>query len=305
MIQQPYRQIPLHEYQFPTKSACYTPSYIDYGDDGIEYNIMPHAYQQLSQDHINLPYATHPNTRSWTPGPGPKTTGHTMYYDPDSSTPFTPVPPLSYHSNPTYPLRSSTSTESNNFSIGGMANSLPVPSPLTSNERMLPMPARPLPRTADSLPYNNSLTQNAAATLKVMQNATTLPTVQSAYLPLSESPEGTSQSYSPSDDSSQQDLYSTNSNDWNAVQEHQTLRSHGSHSELYSYGPGSDNTSGRKLQLDDSGGGNGAGALSNGQLYIPYSSTLPSQISRSPSDDFDHERAAVMHRGSFSSVRAG
>jgi len=306
----PYRQIPLNDpYQFPLKPVCYGPSYgIDYADENVEYNIVPHPYQQLNQDSVNLPYAPLPTSRSWTPAPGPKATGNTMYYDSDSGTGYNQAP-LPYQSSSIFPLRSSISSESNNFSFSGMASSLPVPSPLTSNERVLPMPARPLPRSADGLSFTNGLTQNAAATVKAMHSAASLPPSQSVYLPLSASSDGSSHSYSPIAASSQQELYGTSSDDWaNSSPDSQVqLRTQRSQPELYGYGlsssTGSEGTCGRKLQ-QDTGNGNGAGALSNGQLYAPYEGTTQHMNRTMSVDVASQNHSGAMHRGSVGGVRA-
>jgi hypothetical protein len=301
--QQPYRQMPLNEYQFPTKSACYGPPYgIDYIDDGVDYNIMPQSYQQLNQDQHGLPYTPNPITRPWTPAPGLKVSGTAVYYDPDPACAYSPVPPLLYHSNASYALRSSISTESNNFSFHGMANSLPAPSPLTSNERVLP----PLHRTSDEGSYGSSLAQNASPAIKIMPSDTSNQSTQPACLPLSVSPDGTSHSYAPTDNSTEQDIYGSNTSDWtSSAQDHQpSLRSHNSQAELFSYGPSSDNSSGRKLQRDN-GGASGAGMLSNGQLYVPFPNPTSTSVTQALSDGLEHLHESTMHRESIRSSRVG
>jgi hypothetical protein len=122
--QQSYRQLPLNDYQYPTKAAYYAPPLygLDYTDD-VGYNIMPHTFKQLNQDQIGLQYPPNPPARPWTPAPGLKEAGNAACYDPDPSCPYTPAPLAA--------------------------------SALTSNERVPPMPLpppAPLQGPSDDLP---------------------------------------------------------------------------------------------------------------------------------------------------------
>jgi hypothetical protein len=122
--QQSYRQLPLNDYQYPTKAAYYAPPPygIDYIDD-VDYKIMPHTFQQLNQDQISLQYAPNPPARPWTPALGLKAAENATCYDPGPSYAHTPA--------------------------------LLAASALTSNERVLPMPLpppAPLQGPSDDLP---------------------------------------------------------------------------------------------------------------------------------------------------------
>lgn len=289
--QQSYRQLPPNDYQYLAKASYYTPPYgIDYTDDSVDYNIMPHTFQQLNQDQIGLQYTTNPPARPWTPAPGLKTVGNGACYDPDPSCAYTSAPSLLYNHNASYASRSSISTESNNFSFHGMANSLPATSTLASNERVLPMPARPLTRTSDGVLYSNSLASNSGSGMKIMDNET----------PLSVSSDGTSHSYSSTDNTGGQDLYVSASNGWtNTAQGHQpSLRSQTSQVELFTYSTSSDNLSSRKLQMDNSG------TLCDGSVYVPFTSSSSGRAGQTLSDDQEHLHEPTLHRESTSNVVA-
>ncbi|KFX94194.1 hypothetical protein O988_06430 [Pseudogymnoascus sp. VKM F-3808] len=289
--QQPYRQLPLNEYQYPTKATYYTAPYgIDYTDDGVDYSIMPHTYPQLNQDQIGLQYAPNPPARPWTPAPGLKAAGNAAAcYDPDPSCAYTSAPPLFYNHNASYASRSSISTESSNFSFHNMANSLPATSTLTSNERVLPVPARPLTRTSDGVLYSNSSAPTSGSGIKIMDNET----------PLSLSSDGTSHSYSSTDNTGEQDLYGGTSNGWTTTHGHQpSLRSQNSQTELFSYGTTSDNIPSRKLQMDT------AGTLCDGNVYVPYTSVSSGREDQALSDDQDHLHEPTLHRETISNVVA-
>ncbi|OBT86059.1 hypothetical protein VE02_05692 [Pseudogymnoascus sp. 03VT05] len=288
--QQSYRQLPLSEYQYPTKAAYYTPPYgINYTDDGVDYNIMPHTFQQLSQDQIGLQCAPNPPARPWTPAPGLKAAGNAACYDPDPSCAYTSAPPLLYNHAASYASRSSISTESSNFSFHSMASSLPAAFALTSNERVLPMPARPLTRTSDGIVYSNSLATNSGPGIKIMDNEP----------PLSVSPDGTSHSYSSTDNTGEQDLYVSTSNGWTNTPGHQpSLRSQTSQAELFSYGTSSDNLPVRKLQMDT------GGTLCDGNVYVPFTSSSSGRSGQALSDDQDHLHESSLHREAISNVVA-
>lgn len=269
--QQSYRQLPLNEYQYPAKATYYAPPYgIDYTDDGVDYNIMPHAFQQLNQDHLGLQYAPNPPARLWTPAPGLKAAGNALCYDPDPSCAY-PAASLMYNHSVTYPPRSSISTESTNFSFHSMANSLPAASTLTTNERVLPMPARPLTRTSNGILYSNSVAANSGSAVKIIDNETSLPV----------SSDGTSHSYPSADNSAEQDLYVSASSGWaNTAQGHQpSLRHQTSQAEIYSYVSSSDNLSSRKLQMSN------GGTLCDGNVYVPFASSNSGRAGQTLSDD--------------------
>ncbi|KAL5350142.1 hypothetical protein ACLOAV_005179 [Pseudogymnoascus australis] len=284
--QQSYRRLPLNEYQYPTKATYYTSSYgLDYTDDGVDYSIMPHTFQQLNQDQIGLQYAPNPPTRPWTPAPGLKTAGNAACYDPDPSCAYTSAPPLLYNHNASYASRSSISTESSNFSFHSMASSLPATSSLAGSERVLPMPARPLARTSDTIVYNSSLAPNSGSGIKLMDNET-----------LSVSPDGTSHSYSSTDNSGEQDLYAGASSGWtNTTQGHQpSLRSQTSQAELFSYATSSDNLPSHKLQMDN------VGTLCDGNVYVPFTSSSSGRSGQTLGDDQEDLHEPTLHREAIS-----
>lgn len=288
--QQSYRQLPLNDYQYPTKAAYYTPPYgIDYADDGVDYNIMPPTFQQLNQDQIGLQYAPNPPARPWTPAPGLKAAGNAACYDPDPSCAYTSAPPLLYNHAASYASRSSMSTESSNFSFHSMASSLPAASALTSNERVLPMPARPLTRTSDGVVYSSGLAPNAGSGIKM--DSETL---------LSVSSDGTAHSYSSTDNTGEQDLYVSASNGWTHTPSgHQpSLRTQTSQAELFSYGTSSDNLPVRKLQMDT------GGTLCDGNVYVPFTSSSSGRAGQALSDDQDHLHETSLHREAISNVVA-
>jgi hypothetical protein len=289
--QQSYRQLPLNDYQYPTKAAYYAPPPygIDYTDD-VDYNIMPHTFQQLNQDQIGLQYAPNPPARPWTPAPGLKAAGNAACYDPDPSCAYTSAPPLLYNHGASYASRSSISTESSNFSFHSMASSLPAASSaLTSTERVLPMPARPLTRTSDGVVYSNSLAPNSGSGIKIMDNEP----------PLSVSSDSTSHSYSSTDNTAEQDLYVSTSNGWTHTPVHQpSLRSQTSQADLFSYGTSSDNLPVRKLQMDS------GGTLCDGNVYVPFTSSSSGRAGQALSDDQDHLHETSLHREAISNVVA-
>ncbi|OBT39945.1 hypothetical protein VE00_09432 [Pseudogymnoascus sp. WSF 3629] len=169
-----------------------------------------------------------------------------------------------------------------------MASSLPAASSaLTSTERVLPMPARPLTRTSDGVVYSNLLAPNSGSGIKIMDNEP----------PLSVSSDSTSHSYSSTDNTAEQDLYVSTSNGWTHTPVHQpSLRSQTSQADLFSYGTSSDNLPVRKLQMDS------GGTLCDGNVYVPFTSS--GRAGQALSDDQDHLHETSLHREAISNVVA-
>jgi hypothetical protein len=127
----------------------------DFGEDGLDYALSNNTYSLYGQEHVggSSNYGSHTASRAWTPIP----TTARAYFDPEEAT--YSQSQVQYN-NASYGLRSNVSTEPNNFSFSGMANSLPTPAPIITNDRVLPMPAVPRntsgltsSRSADALPY--------------------------------------------------------------------------------------------------------------------------------------------------------
>ncbi|KAI9735412.1 MAG: hypothetical protein M1818_006418 [Claussenomyces sp. TS43310] len=288
-----YRSHGIPGYQYSGKPNSYASNYgADYGDEAVDYSLSGGPYPLLSHDHVTpAAYSSNGSSRVWT---APQKAGSALYFDSESANP-------GYHSQMSYPshnysLRPSISTEPNSFSFSGMASSLPTPPPITSNDRMLPMPASnrgsnllPLSRTSDTMTYN---------TLPAQSTSKGGHTANAMYVPLSSSPETENvHSYTGN---SRAELYgSSGGDDWQEGSA-ATLRSPPSSSDLYFPACPGDMRSSRK----ESQGGqsnSSAGLLSNGHPYVlPYEGTT-APLSRHPSLDLTH---VATHRPSSASLHA-
>jgi hypothetical protein len=313
-----YRQLALSEYPLPPKSTYYGAPYgMEFGDDAVEYSMNNHPYP----DHLSLAanFGPHSQPRAWASVQHPKQT----YYDTDSASNYSGVS-IPYQHTMSYPIRSSLSNES--FSLSGMASSLPI----TSTERILPMPAAPrasFSRSHEGLPYPTTIA--SPQTVKAMHTLASLPNTASTSesvpynIPLSTSPENTipstyasvpqrgeyqqvqqQQQQQPATAHHQQELYPTASTnvDWTGVATgaEPGLKPHGSHADLYNYTTSSSTSSSRKISQGNSA--NVSGTLANGQIYVPYQS--PHDLT-GRSLNLDVAVSNEGHRGSVSSLRAG
>lgn len=288
-----YRSPGIPGYHYSGKPSSYLQSYgTEYGDDGVDYSLSGSSYSLLGQEHVNVPpssYSTASSSRGWAPTPQKSTSN--LYFDSESASP-------SYQTQMSYPssgysMRPSISTEPNNFSFSSMASSLPTPSPITSNDRMLPMPASnrgvnlvSLSRNAENMSYNAQTAQPAPKGP---------PASGSLYLPLSSSPD--SEGLNSYDSHPQSEIYGSSSSDgWHETST-PSLRSHHSSSDLY-YSSCPANANSRK-QSQSSQSNSSTGMLSNGQAYVlPFDGPAP--LSRHPSLDLTN---TASHRPSSSSLR--
>lgn len=326
-------RLPVCEYPLPARSNSYgSNSYgssysPDYNEDTPDYNLSTSFQQVASELSTSQVYGSYGNgnltaaAKCWTATPHGQKNG--LFSDSDSTSSYGHYPSRGYS------LRSG-SHESNNFNLIGMANALPNPNSLLSNDRMLPIPANSrtsqilehLPHSADGLTYGH-IQSNSGSTIN--SKPLNSPSAVIPYIDLSSSSPDSPPSYPVSgmqasvgqsqlqdhysDKGGQQqnhglyspkDMYSPigSHEAWpsNSLPVHEpTLRTHGSSSDLYNYGPGVDGA--RK----NSHGGHGTtvGSLVNGMQYVPYPG--PEEIPRIPSMDMTHH--AATHRASVNSLR--
>jgi hypothetical protein len=294
----PCRSYSLSDYSW---QKCYVPTYgNDYGEDGADYALSGTSYGLLGSENGST-YGSNGTTRGWAGSVSQAGKINGLYYDSDSPSPYT-HPGIQYHGQP-YSIRPTPSTEPNSWSFSGMASSLPTPSPLTSNDRLLPMPASnrpsttaiPQTRSCDSLPYSGNPTKPPGSHTVSTNSLTPGP----SYVPLS----GSSDAYNSGGLQSglpqqHHDMYPSNADGWASANIHteSPLRSQDSPSDLY-YGPSTDGP----RKASQSGRSNAGGTLTNGQIYhVPYQQETP-QVSRNPSLDASH---VATHRHSNGSLRA-
>jgi hypothetical protein len=164
----------------------------------------------------------------------------------------------------------------------------------------------PLLRSSDEGSYSNSSAQNATPVIKTMPGESPVPSTQQTCIPLSVSTDDASQSYAPTDITSEQDIYGSSINEWTggAQDSQPSLRSHSSQSDLFSYGPSSDSSSSRKMQRE-SRSTSGAGMLSNGQIYVPYQNPGSSRMPQMQGEGMEHPHEGTIHREHLSTTRVG
>ena len=280
---------------------CYVPTYnTDYGEDGADYALSGTSYGLLGSESGST-YGSHGTARGWAASVSQAGKLNGLYYDSESTSPYTQSG-IQYPGQP-YSIRPTSNTEPNSWSFSGMA-SLPTPSPLSSNDRLLPpVPASnrtstaaiPQARSCDGLPFTANVTKPQNS-----HSASTSPLASGpSYAPLS----GSSESFNSGGlqrSLSQQnhDIYPATADGWTSGNLHTepSLRSQDSSSDLY-YGPSSDSS----RKTSHGGRSNAESTLANGHIYqVPYQQETI-QVSRNSSLDLSH---VANHRPSNGSLRA-
>ncbi len=263
-----YRNQLASDYQYDAKSTCSLPPFnADYNDDGLDYSLSGSPYSGYGQEAVGglSNYSSYGPSRVWVPAtPSARSSMNGIYFGSNVAA-YGPSQ-THFNSSQTYGLRSSVSSELNNFSFSDMTSSLPTSDSSTSHSRILPMPPgptgrnnsvlAPLHRLANELSYNSN-TMNAAGghPLTAIQSMTAEHSAPLSYLPHqgnADSVDGYNLAGSLSQP--QPDLYNTNEN-WTLapLTNDPALRSHNSSSDLY-YGHCSD--AGRKASQSGQSGVN-------------------------------------------------
>jgi hypothetical protein len=272
-----YRNNSLPTYQFPINPIK---SYYPYNDfeENVDYDLQGSSYSMLPAEHLAMPNYTTSAGRGWTT-PTPQLPKNSLFLEQaDSAYSHGQLP---YHSSSSFPLRPTISPEPKSLSLHGLTSSLPTP--LTTNDRMLPIPAAnrqsqgSLLRTPDSFqplsqpayqPYNGLMSVSTLSGLKNISNATPH---ESPYIPMSSSsPESLPSSqmiYSSGQilNSQSQEMYQPNPNN--------SLFTSGESSES-SYGHSSPNSkrgsqSSHATNTDGPLPSQSNGSLVNGRTYVP------------------------------------
>jgi hypothetical protein len=290
-----YRTHPTTDYQYEAKSACSLPSFNpDYSEDGLDYSLSGSAYPLYGQEAVGglSNYSSYGTSRVWIPGaPSARGSVSGIYFSSDVAA---YGPSQTHFNNQAYGLRSSMSSELNNFSFSDMTSSLPVSEPATSHTRILPIPARrnnsvlaPLHRSANDLGYSGN-TMNAVGghPLAASQLMTGGHPTPLSYLPHpsnADSIDGYScNSLTGNLSQPQPDLYSASDN-WSPapLTTDPALRSHNSSSDIY-YSHCSDTT--RKASQSGQTGINSTltnGHNSSSDIHYSHSSDVPRKASQS------------------------
>jgi len=325
----PYRTTSISNYQWhghhPGKALYSISLGQEFGDEGVDYSpqLQGASYRMTGQEHLSLPSnsQSHNSQRLWLPGAnGMKSSSSGMsggLYEQDLSTPYAPSQ-IAY-STQSFPLRTTPHVDSGNFSLRNLASSLPNASPI--NDRLLPVPAiarqanqtssvtftrsseSMLPVTS-SFPSNcDGITSHDEAPCHSTDADTTNPSLGSTqmlnYMPLSSSPDTTSQTTSHIAYSHQPHLTSSQShqNLYNSANENLYPMGMTNEQPAYHF-PGRDSVSGRN-SID--------GTLSSGHVYKrpphgdPNAVPVPEYQQRRPSAS----QAVMAHRTpSASDLRA-
>jgi hypothetical protein len=282
-----YRNNSLSAFQFPANPVkpYYPPipQYSEFGEENVDYGLQG-SFSMLPTEHLSIPnYTTSATGRAWTPTPQlPKTS---LFLEPADST--YNHGQLAYHSS-NFPLRPAISPEPKSLSLHGTTS---LPTPLTVNDRLLPIPAAnrqsqgSFLRTTDSLlptsqpgyqSYNGLISTSMLSNLKNHNNATAY---ESSYLPMSSSsPESMNSSrmaYSSGHilRSHSQEIYQPTNNESLFTPNESSDSSYGHSSPASKRGSQSShatNTDGSLPSLSNA-------SLVNGHTYIPspYQSSYP------------------------------
>jgi hypothetical protein len=301
-----YRTPPISDYQ---QKASYLPSFNgDYSEDALDYTLPSTTYPLCGSENVGEPsnYSSQGMSRVWIPGTqSAKGSSNGAYFDSETAA---YGPSQMHYNNQAFGFRSSVSSEPNHFSFSSMASSLPTPSPITVNDRILPIPSRinpvlaPLHRSADDLGYSaNAIKAIGGHTLAASQLMTAGHSTSMNYL----SHVGNHDSVNPYNSNGlagslsqqQSDMYSSSGN-WApaSLTTDPGLRSQDSSSDLY-YCHGSDGS----RKASQGGQSSISSTMSNGQVYqVPYHQER-SQAPRSGSMDISN---GANHHRSSASLRA-
>lgn len=274
-----YRNHPISDFHHhQSKPFLSLPSLNYFGGDNPVYTLSGTTFP-LDPEHVGglSTYSSRGTSRACISGTQPaKGSANAVYFDSDAAV---HAQSPTYFSNQTCGLRSSIGNESNHFSLTGMASSLPIPSPVTVNDRILPpVQSRfnpmlaPMHRAMDELSDGGSTIKAIGShDLAVSQLMTGGQSSPSNYLEHSGNT-GSADSYNPNSlsgglNQQQPDLYSSTDN-WTttALATDPALSSEGPSSDLY---PSYCNDGPRKASQVDQNGVRMA--LSNGHSHqAPY-----------------------------------
>jgi len=272
-----YRNNSLSAYQFPINPIKPYYQYNEF-EENVDYGLQGAPYSLISADHMAMPSYTTSAGRGWTT-PTPQLPKTSLFLDQSDAT--YNHGQLPYHGTSSFPLRPAISPEPKSLSLQGLTTSLPTP--LATNDRLLPIPAAnrqsqgSFLRLSDGLPsvsqpgyqsYNGVMSASMLNSLKNHSNATPH---EPSYIPLpSSSPESLPSSqltYSSGQVLSSQshEMYQPSSN--------ASLYHSGDSSES-SYGHSSPvskrgSQSSHATNSDGSLSSQSSGSLVNGHVYVP------------------------------------
>lgn len=285
----PYRTTSVSNFQWPGqhsgKSMYSIPLGSEFGDEGVDYSpqLQGASYRMSSQEHLSIPSNAQPQTnqRLWNSGANAlknSTSGMSAgLYGDELATPFQPAQLTTSYGTQSFPLRPAPHVDSGNFSLRNLASSLPNASPI--NDRLLPVPAvarqssqansSSFIRAESMLPVTSSYQHNCEGITNQEEppiHSTDNDTANSSlganhmlsYMPLSSSPDTSSQSSSHIAYSSPGHLTSSQSHQSLYNSANDGLYPMAMPSEQPAYQYGRDSVSGRN-SID--------GTLSSGHIY--------------------------------------
>lgn len=326
------------EYSYPAaaKQVSYLSSYAgEYADENVDYSLSGSTYPLMDHENMNVGNTsyTHEGGRVWnsTPQLIKTSTGSTMYYEDGTGPSYTPQMTYQHHN---YGIRPTMPVENNNFSFTNMASSLPIPSPMACNDRILPpisassrgsivsyhgLPSQPLikasPQIAPMLPASSYIPLSSSTeTLHSAHH--TYPSMtqsQSHQIHQAHSQVQSQHHQQPQVQAPQAEMYpQTSSDTWtaNGLPE-PALRSHSSNGELYYTHSSSDDRKPSQSAQGSNGsaGRSSDGLLMNGHTYVvPYPEATTTGRSGAELGHGHARRGGVVggpvHRGSNASLRA-
>jgi hypothetical protein len=271
-----YRNNSLSAYQFPINPVKPYYQYNDF-DENVDYGLQG-SYSILPSEHLAMPNYTTSGGRGWTTPTSQLPKNSLFLEQADSAYNHGHLP---YHSSSSFPLRPAISPESKSLSLHGLTSSLPTP--LTTNDRMLPIPASnrqaqgSFLRTSDSLQpaaqpaYQSYSGLMSASTLSGLKNISNTTSHESSYLPMSSSsPESLPSSqmtYSSGQilNSQPQEMYQPNPNERLFTPGESSESSYGHSSPTSKRG----SQSSHATNIDGSLPLQSSGSLVNGHVYVP------------------------------------